>query len=81
VNKETEHLVFCASDVVCLPYTGGTQSAVLPIARAYRKQIVISEHLVAPSMGENLTNIFPVTQISEKALIESIERCMIKGYH
>jgi glycosyltransferase involved in cell wall biosynthesis len=73
VPNEEADLLFCASDVLVAPYTGGTQSAVARLAMGYSLPLIVTEKIAADIQDADQSFIKVVPASHAQALAEAIE--------
>jgi glycosyltransferase involved in cell wall biosynthesis len=73
VPNEEADLLFCASDVLVAPYTGGTQSAVARLAMGYGLPTIVTDKIAADLLVENQGHMKVVPAGHVHALAEAIE--------
>lgn len=74
VSEEEAALYFSAADLVVLPYTSATQSAIVPIAYAFEKPVITTSVGGLPEVVLDGKTGFVVPPRSGKALAQAIER-------
>ena len=79
VPNEEVALFFCAADLVVLPYTSATQSAVVPIAYSFERPVITTKVGGLPEVVIDGQTGFLVDPANPAALAEAIVRYYREG--